>query len=115
MKLNFDVQGKHQPDPFIFEDGEKLYLYVSGVNGVEAYSADDLFATWHYEGVVAYMEGYNEFWAPSVAKIDGKYYIYVSCSNDDEFEFMRAAYSDSPSVRSEIGRPSITASLSTLT
>ena len=29
MKLKFDVAGKHQPDPFIFEDGGRLYLYVA--------------------------------------------------------------------------------------
>ena len=29
MKLKFDVVGKHQPDPFIFEGGGKLYLYVT--------------------------------------------------------------------------------------
>lgn len=29
MKLKFDVTGKHQPDPFIFEEGSKLYLYVA--------------------------------------------------------------------------------------
>ena len=96
MKLKFDVQGKHQPDPFIFEDGEKLYLYVTGVNGVEAYSADDIFGVWHYEGVVAYMEGHKDFWAPSVTKINGKYYVYVSCSDENEFQHMRAAYSESP-------------------
>ena len=29
MKLKFDVVGKHQPDPYIFEDGGRLYLYVT--------------------------------------------------------------------------------------
>ena len=39
MKLKFDVVGKHQPDPYIFEDNGKLYLYVTAHDGVEAYSA----------------------------------------------------------------------------
>jgi len=96
MKLLFDVKGRHQPDPFIFEDDGKLYLYVTGVEGVGLYSADDLFGIWHYEGIVATWEGHNEFWAPSVIKLDGKYYMYVSCSTEEEFEFMRVASSSSP-------------------
>lgn len=96
MKLKFDVAGKHQPDPFIFEDGDKLYLYVTARDGVEAYSADDLFGVWHYEGVVASFKGRYDYWAPSVMKHGGRYYLYVSCSTDDEFQFMHAAVSDSP-------------------
>jgi hypothetical protein len=96
MKLKFDVEDKHQPDPFIFEDGEKLYLYVTATHGVEAYSADDLFGVWHYEGVVASFDGRYDYWAPSVTKYGDRYYLYVSCSTDDEFQFMHAAISDSP-------------------
>ena len=96
MKLKFNVAGKYQPDPFIFEDEDRLYLYVTGKDGVEAYSADELFGEWAYQGVVAAIEGHREFWAPSVIKIDGRYYMYVSSSTDTEFEYMRAAVSDSP-------------------
>lgn len=96
MKLKFDITGKHQPDPFIFEDGGKLYIYVTAPSGVEAYSSDDLFGVWHYEGVVASFEGRYEYWAPSVIKHENRYYIYVSSSTDDEFEYMHAAVADSP-------------------
>lgn len=96
MKLKFDIVGKHQPDPYIFEDNGKLYLYVTAHDGVEAYSADDLFGVWHYEGIVASFDGRYEYWAPSVAKINGRYYIYVSSSTNDEFEYMHAAVADSP-------------------
>ncbi|MBO5701493.1 MAG: family 43 glycosylhydrolase [Clostridia bacterium] len=96
MKLKFDVVGKHQPDPYIFEDNGKLYLYVTGTRGVEAYSADDLFGVWHYEGIVFSIEGRYEYWAPSVTKIGDRYYIYVSSSTDEEFEYMHAAVADSP-------------------
>ena len=47
MKLNFDVQGRAQADPYIFEDDGKLYLYVTAKEGVEAYSSDTLLGTWH--------------------------------------------------------------------
>lgn len=96
MKLEFDVANKSQPDPFIFEDMGKFYLYVTGRNGVEAYSAEDIFGAWHYEGVVASAEGAESFWAPSVIKIDGVYYIYVSFVKNGEFEFMHVASSGSP-------------------
>ena len=96
MKLNFDVAGKHQPDPFIFEDSGRLYLYVTAPHGVEAYSADDLFGTWHYEGVVASIAGRRDYWAPSVMKYGDRYYLYVSSSTDEEFQYMHASVSDSP-------------------
>ena len=34
MKLKFNVSGKTQPDPFIFEDNGKFYIYVTANNGV---------------------------------------------------------------------------------
>ena len=100
MKMKFDVFGKTQPDPFIFEDGDKLYLYVSGIagdaGGVEAYSSDDLFGIWHYEGRVAHVDNCRHYWAPSVIKHEGKYYMYVSFIEDNNFEFMHVLSSDSP-------------------
>ena len=95
MKLKFDVTGKHQPDPYIFEDGGKLYLYVTATQGVEAYSALDLFGVWHYEGIVASFEGRRDYWAPSVYKHGDRYYLYVSCSTDEEFQYMHVAVSTS--------------------
>ena len=34
MKLLFDVTGRTQPDPFIFEDDGHFYLYVTALPGV---------------------------------------------------------------------------------
>ena len=96
MKLNFNVHDKTQPDPFIFEDGENLYLYVTNVTGVEAYKADDLFGEWEYMGIVTAFENGTDFWAPSVIKVEDKYYMYVSCNKNGNFEFMHVAVSDSP-------------------
>lgn len=96
MKLNILDNTHVQPDPFIFEDEGKLYLYVTGGKGVEAYSATDLFGEWKYEGIVtAFKQGTN-FWAPSVIKLDGVYYMYVSFQIENEFEFMYVAKSNSP-------------------
>ena len=96
MKLKFDVQGRTQPDPFIFEDGGKFYLYVTAHDGVEAYEADSPLGLWHFRGIVASFEGKTDYWAPSVTKIEGKYYIYVSCSWPGAFEHMHVAQADSP-------------------
>lgn len=96
MKLSFDVTDKHQADPFIFDDGEKLYLYVTGNRGVEAYSANTLLDTWHFEGIVARFEGCHDYWAPSVIQYNGRYYMYVSCMGPDIYQFMHVACADSP-------------------
>lgn len=96
MKMRFNVQNKTQPDPYIFADGNKLYLYVTANDGVEAYSGTSLADEWQYEGVVMQIENAYEFWAPSIICIDGTYYMYVSCVIGDEFEHMYVAKSDNP-------------------
>ncbi|MBQ9428967.1 MAG: glycoside hydrolase family 43 protein [Clostridia bacterium] len=96
MKLNFDVAGKGQPDPFIFEDNGKFYLYVTAPRGVEAYEADDVFGVWHFKGVVMQVEGWVQYWAPSVIRIENTYYMYVSCQKKDCFQFMHVAKATSP-------------------
>ena len=97
MKLKFNVKGKTQPDPFIFEDDGKFYIYVTAVGGVEVYESDDIFGEWKHVGVATkFSNGGHDFWAPSVIRLDGKYYMYVSCNVGDEFENMHVAVSDSP-------------------
>ena len=99
MKLRFNVEGKCQADPFIFEDGGKFYLYVTAGDGLEVYSADDIFGEWKYEGIVGSVEGWYGYWAPSVIKYEGKYYAYVSCVSKEDpskFEHMHVLSADSP-------------------
>ncbi len=96
MKLRFNVRAKSQPDPFIFEDGDVLYLYVTGTHGVEAYKSRDIFGEWSYEGIVASFEGGEDYWAPSVIKLEDKYYMYVSFNENGNFECMHVASSSLP-------------------
>lgn len=97
MKLKFDKEyNKNQADPFIFEDDGKFYLFVTGGIGVEAYSAPNPIGEWHYEGVVASIDGCRQFWAPSVIKYNGKFYMYVSCDGENMFENMHVLTADSP-------------------
>ena len=99
MKLSFNVEGRTQPDPFVIEDGGVYYMYVSvteGEYGVDAYSASDPFGEWKYEGEVARFENARNYWAPSVIKYRGKYYMYVSCEREGAFQHMHVAASDSP-------------------
>lgn len=96
MKLKFNVENKCQADPFIFEDEGRFYLYVTARDGVEAYSADDILGEWKFEGIVGSVEGWSNYWAPSIIKYENKYYIYVSCTNGDAFELMHVMSADSP-------------------
>ena len=95
MKLQFSVN-RNQPDPFIFEDNDRFYLYVTAHDGVEAYSADSPTGLWKYEGVVFSIEGWKDYWAPCVIKVDEKYYIYVSCQKEDCFQYLHVGSADSP-------------------
>lgn len=96
MKLSFNVSQKSQPDPFIFEENNQFYLYVTCNDGVEAYSSDDILGEWSYEGIVTKFRDAHAFWAPSVIKIENIYYMYVSCISNGNFQFLHVASSDSP-------------------
>lgn len=96
MKLNFGSLRRSQPDPFIFEDDGKYYLYVTAGKGTEAYSADDPFGEWTFEGVVCSIGTHHNYWAPSVIKIGDWYYIYVSCEDEGMFQYLHVAHAKSP-------------------
>ena len=96
MKLRFDIQNANQPDPYIFKDGDKFYMYVTADKGVEAYSSDDIFGTWQFEGIVMTIDNCYEFWAPCIIKVGEWYHIYVSCSSENMFEHLHTARSKSP-------------------
>ena len=97
MKLKFNVEGKNQPDPFIFRDDDgKFYIYNTGVDGIHAYSADALTDEWKYEGIVLQVQWGYEYWAPSIIKLDGKYYMYFSYTIGSWGEHMHVAVSDGP-------------------
>ncbi len=97
MKLKFDIQTKSQPDPFIFEDDGKFYIYVTARDGVEAYESDNVFGEWKYIGVVTEQNPDTKvFWAPSVIKIGGIYYMYVSFQNEDDWQEMHVFTAENP-------------------
>lgn len=95
MKLKFEVE-RSQPDPYIFEDGGRFYLYVTAHDGVEAYSAASLTDIWQFEGVVLSIEGCSDFWAPCIVKIGDFYHIYVSCNGKGMNEFLHTARARTP-------------------
>ena len=96
MKLRFQETGKAQPDPFIFEDGGRFYLYVTAGQGVEAYTAEDLFGQWHFQGIVCSVKDRKNYWAPCIIRYHGKYYLYFSCEGEGCFQFLHVAVADSP-------------------
>lgn len=69
-----------QADPFILESSGRYYIYTTGHDGVYAYHSDDLFSGWKFHGKVFTYKGWRveEFWAPSVIELDGKFYMYCS-------------------------------------
>jgi len=96
MKLCFDVQDRNQPDPYIFEDDGRFYLFVTARDGVEAYEAADPFGTWHFRGVICSVPESRDYWAPCILKHEGKYYLYFSCSSADTFEYLHCAMGETP-------------------
>lgn len=96
MKLQFNIQGKSQPDPFIFRDGDTFYIYVTANAGVECYKTEDIFGEWQFVGVVTDFADGNNFWAPSVIKYQDMYYMYVSCARENAFQFLHVAKAASP-------------------
>lgn len=102
MKLKFEINDKKHPDPYIFEDNGKFYIFATGYQGVEAFSSDDLLGVWKYEGIVTDFKQGVDFWAPSVIKYQGKFYMYVSCfdksddKKNDHKQHMHVAVADSP-------------------
>lgn len=103
MKLiNFkEGQFNSQADPYILKgENGKYYVYVSGVDGVHAFVAEELTAEYKDIGIVFTMDNKKEYWAPAVAYIDGKYYMYVSCMpkecDDVHQQAMHVAVSDTP-------------------
>lgn len=96
MKLRFDTLHRSQPDPFIFEDNGKFYLYVTASDGVEAYTADDPFDVWHFVGIVCTIGTHKHYWAPSVIRVGEWYYLYVSCEDTGICQFLHVARAATP-------------------
>ncbi len=100
MKLKFEDIERRHPDPYIFKDGGRYYIYATGGKGAYAYSSDNLEGPYKFEGSVFSKAGHRSYWAPSVFKKDGKYYIYVSCEEAVEQrtykQYMHVAVADNP-------------------
>ena len=102
MKLIDETKVKQtfQPDPYIIEADGLFYIYCTSPTGVQAYRSDNLTGEYEDIGKVLVIDGKKQFWAPSVIKINGKYYMYVSCMNEEEedahLQTMYVASSDSP-------------------
>ncbi len=101
----------YQPDPFMLEADGNFYVYCTSRNGVEAFKANALTGEYRDIGKVLVIDGKKDFWAPSVIKTQGKYYMYVSCINVDESDShkqtMYVASSDSPEGPFENAKPII--------
>ena len=77
-------------DPWIIRDGDSYYYCYSGGDGVFVNKIDSLDKITADGGVKVYTapEGTdysNEYWAPALHKIDGKWYIYVAADDGDNY------------------------------
>ena len=102
MKLINYKEGRYpsQPDPYLIKAGDRFYLYVTGADGVHAYASNSLDGEYEDLGIVFSVDGYKEYWAPSVIELEGRYYMYVSFMPADEedvhLEALHVAISDDP-------------------
>lgn len=79
MKLNFENEKLTQPDPFIYEEDDRYYIYATNINGVQLYTSDSVTGPYKFEGFVFDLgEKYLDYWAPCIIKLDRKYYLYFS-------------------------------------
>ena len=99
IKSNDSNIRKYQADPYIFSDGGRYYLYCTGGDGVHCYTSNTL-SNFVHLGVVCTQDDSCQYWAPCVAKIDGKFYMYYSSmpktSDDVHTQCLKVAIADSP-------------------
>lgn len=93
----FGETGKSQiplADPYILLDNGKYYAYgTHSADGIEVYTSDDM-RSWNYSGLALNKMNTTEtqnFWAPEVYHVHGKYYMYYSAN-----EHLYAAVGDTP-------------------
>jgi GH43 family beta-xylosidase len=87
-------------DPSVLRASDgKYYAYPTGGNKFKVYSSSDL-VTWKDEGVA--LQGSevpwadNKFWAPDVKLYKGKYYMFFSAANANDYPRLGVAVSDKP-------------------
>ena len=85
------------PDPFVTRYRGTYYCVSSEHNGVRMSRSDDL-VTWHLIGLVLEESDRREYWAPCLAYIGGRFYLYYSSrpagSDDPHEELLHVASSD---------------------
>lgn len=87
MKISFQNSiVKAQPDPFMCEIPGGWAMYVTGVEGIDAYFCQTPFGPWEYKGIVFQQEDWVEYWAPCMYFEDDSFYLYFSCRKADTDE-----------------------------
>lgn len=101
MKININgIIPYPQPDPYIYKEKDYYYIITSGVEGVYCYKSKFVDKDYEFVDIIFKMDGYKEYWAPSVIKIGDVFYMYVSCmkseENDVHTQTMMVATSPNP-------------------
>src|SRR5436190_20945852 len=94
-------------DPFVWEHEGIYYAVGTGAAEASGQTGDEVFPllksndffTWQYVGKAMLRPdrplGEN-FWAPAVARADGKFYLYYSVGHGDKEHQLRVAMSEDP-------------------
>lgn len=98
--VKLTINGGHsQGDPYVIRHGDRYYLYATGSDGVQLYTAHDK-THWQYEGICFARAGEKEYWAPAVLFYEGRFWLYYSSMGEGETDTHRqhmcVAVSDRP-------------------
>lgn len=72
-----DGKRRTNPDPFVISWCGTYYCYATDEFGVRVSRSEDL-TEWEYLGYAISEEGFHHYWAPSVAYLNGTFYMYYS-------------------------------------
>lgn len=80
--MELKIKGNNHPlgqaDPYMISDNGCFYVFATGNEGVHCYKSNELLGEYEYLGIAYKREGFKEYWAPAVIKIEDKYFMYVS-------------------------------------
>ncbi|MFB2596313.1 glycoside hydrolase family 43 protein [Herbiconiux sp. P17] len=96
--LSFGPDGTPtSPDPFVLRHLGRYYCFSTHRDGVALSVSDDL-VSWRRLGLALEVAGRSEYWAPCLAAIDGRFYLYFSNrpagSDDPHEEVLQVAVAD---------------------
>lgn len=113
------VYGSYLADPFVWKSGDTYYGIGTGEQEAKGQVLGKVFPVIQSSDFVQWKFASNalvrpdpelgtHFWAPEVAEVDGKFYLYYSVGHDDKSHQLRVAVSESAQgPYTDLGKPLI--------